>query len=108
MPTIGDIYYRYDSNSDGRYIYLQEFTVAKVTPKGVWLQDIKKFILNNARKRFAYPTVELAKESFIIRKEWRIRYLIGELEATEKALQLAKDGKWEERGETFEFFNNLP
>lgn len=88
-------YYRYYSNSDGSYVYVQEYIVAKHTPKGVWIYLVgshfpqcKKFILTDARKHFACPTIEEARLSFIARQERRIKLLTEQLLRTNKALKL--------------------
>lgn len=50
----------------------RKFEVLKHTSKGVWLREhpmvMPKFVLRDARKRFACPTIEEALESFIARK----------------------------------------
>lgn len=63
---------------------LERFYTIKTTPKGVWVRSeympswvefkearkrkYLKFILNGAGKRYCYPTIEEAVESFRIRK----------------------------------------
>ena len=59
-------------------VYLNRYRVIKKTPKGRWIQlydfsDTKKFVLDGKGKRFAYPTIELAKESFNMRKTKQIQ-----------------------------------
>lgn len=51
-------------------VHLREFTVDKVTPKGVWLCGfmLRRFVLRGARKQFACPTLEGALASFQARK----------------------------------------
>lgn len=46
----------------------------------------EKFILKKARKRFAYPTFALAKESFIVRCERRMMFLKRDLNKIDFAL----------------------
>ncbi len=56
----------------GIIIHLRKLRVTKHTPKGVRLylwHDESKFVLAGARKRFACPTIEEAKESFLARKK---------------------------------------
>lgn len=56
----------------GVNIRLHEYKVAKITPKGVQLDlgwGDKRFVLRDARKRFACPTLEEAKVSFLARKK---------------------------------------
>jgi hypothetical protein len=49
------------------------YPVLKHTKKGVWLHCgfgiIKRFVLNNAKKQWASPTLEEAKASFLARKK---------------------------------------
>lgn len=59
-------------------ITLIRFPVLRKTPMGVWLNigfidEHKRFVLTKARKRFACPTIEEAKESFIARKQFQVR-----------------------------------
>ncbi len=93
---IGDIWFRvsdpWDENDPP---YIDEFTVVKITPAGVRLYDGKllgcglervlqdgesikcsRFVLNpisgqesDGGRRYAYPTIELARGSWIIRKQ---------------------------------------
>ena len=66
-------FYRYENNrySDGVRVHLHEFDLIKETPKGYWIYawGSKKWVSNSARKRFAYPTEQEARVSFIKRKE---------------------------------------
>lgn len=109
QPQVGDTWYRYEERRFGHaddwgrvistYIQLQvrEFTVAKVTPKGVWLGDAlgrwgagPRFVLMSANKRYALPTQEAALESFMARKAQQMRILGKQLEHAESAHALAK------------------
>jgi hypothetical protein len=81
-----EVWYRY---TDGyEHINLETFEVVKHTPKGVWLKmgfewgDIqnRKFVLKDARKRFAYPTQKKAWNSFCIRKRRQQEHLERQLE----------------------------
>lgn len=99
-------WYRYDSHlvSSGIDEYgvrwgdpkvelrLNEYRVIKETSKGVWLDlyGAKKFVLRNARKRWACPTQEEAHESFIRRKQRQIGILIHQIEHAKAALRIAK------------------
>ena len=74
-PTV---WYRYiDSDQEwSRDPYELTLRVIRYTPKCVvldlWGREYR--VLLNARKRFAYPTQELAMESYIRRKELQIRW----------------------------------
>jgi hypothetical protein len=77
-------------------VHLQEYRVVKETPKGVWLQQQssfskfgdsdRRFVLKDARKRFACPTKEQAMESFEARKKAQIRIYTARIKRAEKAL----------------------
>ena len=72
----------------GVVLYVSRFRKIKDTPKGVWLEyyDRQRFVLLTARKKFAHPTIEEAKESFRARKHRQISILRGQLRRVEKAL----------------------
>lgn len=104
MQIESEVYYRYE---DVRYappadecgerygigdlkVELRKFDVKKHTPKGTVINyyNQRKFILREANKHFACPTIEEAKASFIARKKrqasiHRARYEQA-LEAIEK------------------------
>lgn len=78
---IGDIWYRYDGTYHKQesgtrvYVYLSEYKVTRVLPATVELDDgAKRLVLKVARRRFAYPTKELAFASFVHRTRWRVGY----------------------------------
>ncbi len=68
----------------------QQYEVIKTTPKGVWLKKgwwgQKRFVLRDAKKRFACPTKAEAKESFISRKKRQISILTTQLNSAKEAL----------------------
>jgi hypothetical protein len=71
-------------------IFLVHYEIKRVTPKGCWIEDYhghERFVLDSARKKWAYPTEELARESFIARKEWQIHHLNRQLEHAQAALK---------------------
>lgn len=76
--------YRYDfARSEYSYIYLSTFFVHRETPKGYFIyassrKDGGKFILASGHKRYAYPTIELAWNSFQIRTHHRLQHLASE------------------------------
>ena len=95
---VGDVWYRYDNKSYSvvidadreeygvsHKVVRTQYWVIRVTPKGVWLTQkhnekcpkwpvkgefhfAPRLVLHASRKRFACATDELAKESFIARK----------------------------------------
>ena len=89
-------YYRYNIGY-GYYVNSVDLAVYKVvkhTPSGVWIsQGVygRHFILNNSRKKFAYPDKATALESFKLRKERQIKILTGNLSTAKEALILAEN-----------------
>ncbi len=92
LHKVGDIWYRY---YDGQNcIALSEYTVMKVTAKCVYLYEspgeasyndecIKRWckrVLQDTRRRYAYPTKELAANSYRIRKSFQQAYLTAQIE----------------------------
>ncbi len=72
-------------------IRMREFQVTKYTPKGVWLHGAgwdggKKFVLRDARKRYACPTIEEAGESFLARKKRQLSILISQSQSVREAI----------------------
>jgi hypothetical protein len=76
--VVTEVWYRYFD----KYSYenpeptIQELPVVKHTPQGVILNFYgeHKFVLNSARRRWAYPTKELALDSYIQRKRKQMRH----------------------------------
>ena len=74
-------------------ICLRRYKIMKQTPKGVWLEygyEKDKFVLRDARKRFACPTIEEAKISFIARKKRQLGILEVQAKDVRKVLVLAE------------------
>ena len=102
----GEVWYRYedrryaepvdewgDSYGTGRLeVNLIKIPVRKHTPKGVWLgwSAPGRFVLTSARKRYACPTAEEAKESFIARKKRQASIYRARLRDAEEAIRLAQ------------------
>lgn len=74
------------------HVYLYEYPVIKYTPKGAWISVgvEKKFVLRDARKRFACPTVEEARESFIARKRAYVRHLNARMVRAQEAIRFVE------------------
>jgi hypothetical protein len=92
-------YYRYDTvrYSDRRLVLVcLQCDVESVTKRGVWVSvyGMRKFVLDNARKRYAYPTVEQALESFHARKRRQVQILRARLQEAEAALTLQPDAQF--------------
>ena len=93
-----EVWYRYDSQySDVKacvVIYRADCVVFKHTPKGVWLigHDGKDhFVLNDAARRYAYPTIKDAQRSFLRRRRRQIAILTAQLQNAKDARDLAKE-----------------
>lgn len=88
-----EVWYRYEHS--GSMVYITSYPVAKHTPKGVWLElyGFRRFVLRDARKRYACPTPEEALYSFKRRKEAHIRHLNVKLVAAQQALENALNGR---------------
>lgn len=72
-----ELWYRYsDPWTAGEPPCLQSIPVERHTNRCVVLDDYgyRRFVLKDARKRYAYPTVELALESYIVRKKRQIKH----------------------------------
>lgn len=78
-------------------VALRRYEVLRATPKGAWIDvwGAPKFVLLSARKRFACPTIEEAKASFIARKRRQIRVLSAQLHDAKIALSLAASDGFE-------------
>lgn len=70
------------------YVHLYAYRVAKETPCGVWLDTFagRRFVLRDARKRWACPTKEEALESFRARKERQLKILRAQVRHVEECL----------------------
>lgn len=91
---MSEVYYRYEDHPGylpgSAVVTLCTFTVLKTTPRGVWIRYTwkdKKFVLNS-RKRYAYPTMELAMESFKARKVKQMGHLTRQLKQAKFALKM--------------------
>lgn len=89
-------WYRYDADQDcggSWHVRCFSFPVLKHTPKGVQLNvwGKRRFVLRDARKRYACPTVEEAKESFMARKRRQYRIYRTRALDLEKLLDLAPE-----------------
>lgn len=73
---------------------IYRYRVLKETRCGVWLGvgGRKRFVLNDARKRFAYPTVSEAWESLHARRRRELSILTHRVEYVRKVLDDMKAG----------------
>ena len=70
-----------------------EYKIQKHTDKGFWIDlywNKKRWVSNSGRKRFAYPTKELALESFIKRTTKALTYSKANVKKAEGFLKAAK------------------
>lgn len=74
------------------FVRMAEYEVLKETPCGVWIGygGGRKFVLQGARKQFAWPTKEEAIESFHARKRAQVRILSSLLRQAERMLTFAQ------------------
>lgn len=93
------VLYRYEtsgSHTSRVSLFCDHFQTIKETPKGWWIEywgdkgQTRKWVAKTGKKRFAYPTKELALESFVARKQHMIAKLEYSLGMTKTALMLAK------------------
>lgn len=99
-----EIYYREENarwSNDILAISVIRFRVVKRTPRGRWIAPtwdhdarFKKFVLDGVGKRYAYPTREEARASFIIRKQREIQHCAAQLDRAKRYLKLAETGKF--------------
>jgi hypothetical protein len=110
MTAVGDIWYRYDDVSyappvdeygdcygqSTLKVELTRFVVVKLTPKGVKLAHKigdfalgeERFVAHHWRKRFAAPTKDAARESFIARKDRQARIYEARAATARKAIAI--------------------
>jgi len=72
-----ETWYRFtDPWTAGEPPFLQEIPVERYTAKCAVLNEygFRRYVLKDARKRYAYPTKELALESYIIRKKRQMQH----------------------------------
>lgn len=86
---------------------LAEHRVIRHTDKGVWIEHWsgEKFIRKDARRRFAYPTKELALDSYIQRKKKQIQHaenLLTHAKAMLHQAELLQRGEKYERPNQFQ------
>ena len=98
-----DEYGKIIPNSGSVVVQLHKFRVLRFTPAGVWISlsffntgpghtfehtphVYRRFILKEATKRFALPTIEEAKKSFIARKQRQIGIYQRRVEHAQEAI----------------------
>lgn len=81
----------YDMPTPGSHVVeLEAFVITKVTPKGFWVNRAGicrgRFILIDARKKYAHQTIPDAKESFLARKRRQIAIYQAKITKAEDAI----------------------
>lgn len=74
-------------------IELRSYEVLRRTAKGVWIRLYNgdaRFVLSDARKKFACPTKEAAKQSFLARKKRQLSIYKARAEEVQRVLALAE------------------
>ena len=79
----------------GVIIHLRKFRVMRPTPKGVWLdlygnREVQRFVLKDARKRYACPTLEEAQVSFLARKRRQLTIYEARAKGIRKTIEKAE------------------
>lgn len=88
-----EVWYRYsDPWSAGDQPFCQQLPVVRHTPKCVILDEygVERRVLKHARKRYAYPTKELALGSYIIRKKRQMQHASNTHDTAHSNLQTAE------------------
>lgn len=96
------VLYRYVDCQD--VVLLERYPIVRRTPKGAWIElapgydhlNIKpelKFVLNDARKRFAHETLDGAKESFLARKRRQLSILHNRIIGIDACVQAINEGR---------------
>ena len=85
--------YNEDGDATGRStpnLRVEQFPVIRFTPKGAWLDvyGAERFVRREARKRFACPTLEEAKESLRARKKRQLSLLEAQARSTREILDM--------------------
>lgn len=79
-------------------VELEKYRVVRETPMGVWLSFLgvsaPRFCRRDSRRRFACPTIEEARESFIARKRRQIAIHQKTVDRAKRAIRIIehKDG----------------
>lgn len=90
-PKVGDTFYRYTGIDDAVVFYdkadfvawIKTLRVTKTTQCGCWIEDdygTRKFVLNDAVKKYAYPSKREALESFQARRRMWVKILTRNLQ----------------------------
>jgi hypothetical protein len=91
----GKSLYRADGRSyfyGGTVVDFEKHSITRETKRGVWIDvyGTPKFVLDGARKRYAYPTKKEALASLIARKRKQIQILQNTITEAHKILEAAE------------------
>lgn len=92
MMVTTNVLYRYQNTGD--VVLLEHLPIQKRTDKGCWIWDgyKRRFVVESV-KRYAYPTLELAKEGFLARKRRQLSILRAQQSAVEAAVLAMQEGR---------------
>lgn len=88
-----DVHGEYVHDGSRTEVHLDNIPIIKVTPRGAWIgwrEDEKQFVCNNWHKRFACPTIEEARVSFLARKQAQIDRAQRQIMRAQEAIAVAK------------------
>lgn len=81
----------------GLRMSVDRYRILRRTPKGCWIEangrKAERFVLDVAHRKFAYPTLELAMDSYRIRKRRQIQHLSAQLERAQVYGKMAEATK---------------
>lgn len=118
---VGDTFYRIvDGYNDDSKPVLQTLRAVKLTPKGGWVVHSwawplrepansarelwsigAHLVVEGTRRAYAYPTIELALDSYRARKSWQIRHAERSIRRAKNALDWAGRAEIEDEFVTF-------
>lgn len=77
-------------------VALRKHRFIKATPKGAWISvhGSRRFVLESATKKFACPTIEAAKESFVARKSRQAAILMSRVNRANEAIRRVREKDW--------------
>lgn len=85
--------YRYE-NTWGAGVECLRLKVIAETDKGCWVEtDKRRWVANAGKKRYAYPTVEQARDAFLARKRRSIGLLRSRLEEEKHRLRQSESAE---------------
>ena len=98
---LSEVYYRFDATSWGNdiSIFVSRIPVFARTKRGVWLGYSGKhhFVLDGDGKRYAYPTIEAAWNSYQRRKERQLGFLVAQHDHVSAIVNAIRGKTYDER-----------